>query len=192
MVRWGGGGVYINRRLESVFGSPIHITSTIRIHCAMRFSVLQAAGLFTLAVQAAPAPQAVTTTEADPRSATGTPGRIPSGNPPEPSNTYPNTGNLTQPEPMPYMPAGGANTNKTSIPVYQAFSDFDWHSLSLTLYQEYIELDLFQAGLDMFSDEDFSQAGVGPEARALISQMAQQEIGKIEPPFHRSCPAHRF
>lgn len=143
----------------------------------MRFSILQASGLFALAVRAVPAPQAVTTTESNAMSATGTPGRIPSGNPPQPSNAYPNTGNLTQPEPMPYMPAGGVNTNKSSIPVYQAFSDFDWQSLSLALYQEWIELDLFQAGLDMFSDEDFNKTGIGAENRALIAYMSQQEIG---------------
>lgn len=82
---------------------------------------------------------------------------------------------------MPYMPAGGVNTNKSSIPVYQAYSDFDWHSLSLTLYQEWIELDLFQEGLDRFSDEDFNNSGMGLEDRALISHMAQQEIGMFQP-----------
>ncbi|KAI5806034.1 hypothetical protein BZA77DRAFT_368279 [Pyronema omphalodes] len=62
--------------------------------------------------------------------------------------------NLTRPEPMPYMPAGGINTSPDDIPVYQAFSDFDWQSLSLALYQEWIELDLFQEGLRRFSVED--------------------------------------
>lgn len=112
----------------------------------------------------------------DPRSATGTPGVIPPGNPPEPHNPYPNTGNLTQPEPAPYVPAGGINTNGTP-PVYQALSDFDWQSINLALNQEWIELDLFQEGLRRFSVADFEAAGLNADDRFLIEFMAEQEIG---------------
>jgi hypothetical protein len=56
-------------------------------------------------------------------------------------------------------------------------SDFDFESLSLALYQEWIELDLFNNGLAIFSEQDFTDAGLGPEDRALISFMANQEIG---------------
>lgn len=122
-------------------------------------------------------PQAATATESDPEQATGSPGRIPEGNPPEPVNVYPNTGNLTRPEPMPYMPAGGINTSPDDIPVYQAFSDFDWQSLSLALYQEWIELDLFQEGLRRFSVEDFEAANLTADDRSLIEFMAEQEVG---------------
>ncbi|KAH0612944.1 uncharacterized protein H6S33_009324 [Morchella sextelata] len=112
----------------------------------------------------------------DPRSATGTPGVIPPGNPPEPHNPYPNTGNLTQPETAPYVPAGGINTNGTP-PVYQALSDFDWQSINLALNQEWIELDLFQEGLRRFSVADFEEAGLNADDRFLIEFMAEQEIG---------------
>lgn len=46
----------------------------------------------------------------------------------------------------------------------------------LTKYQ-WIELDLFHDGLARFSDEDFTEAGLGPEARSLIEFMADQESG---------------
>jgi len=55
-------------------------------------------------------------------------------------------------------------------------SDFDFQSIALGLYQEYIELDLFYNGLAVFSAEDFERAGLGPEDRALIAYMANQEI----------------
>lgn len=56
-------------------------------------------------------------------------------------------------------------------------SDFDFESIALGVYQEYIELDLFLNGLAVFSDEDFIQAGLTAEHRALIMFMAQQEMG---------------
>lgn len=118
----------------------------------------------------------ITTTTSDPRKATGTPGYIPTGNPSEPHNHYPNTGNLTKPEPMPYTPAGGINTNSTP-PVYQAMSDFDWQSINLALNQEWIELDLFQEGLRRYSVKDFKDAGLKSNDRFLIEFMAEQEIG---------------
>jgi len=135
----------------------------------MHFSLAQAGGLFVLAVQASPAPSA----------SGASPGVIPPGNPPEPINPYPNTGNLTAPEPMPYMPAGGVNVNRTDIPVYQAFSDFDWFSLALALHQEYIELDLFNYGLQKFPVKEFEKAGLTQADRDLIQFMGNQEIGSL-------------
>jgi hypothetical protein len=56
-------------------------------------------------------------------------------------------------------------------------SDFDFESIALALYQEWIELDLFNNGLAQFSADDFLEAGLTAEDRALIAFMAQQEIG---------------
>lgn len=51
------------------------------------------------------------------------------GAPAPPSATrYPSDGRLHNPEPQPYMPAGGAGTNGT-WPVYRPRSDFDYESL---------------------------------------------------------------
>lgn len=44
------------------------------------------------------------------------------------ATTYPSNGQLNNPEPAPYVPAGGLGTNG-SIPVYNAKSDFDFESL---------------------------------------------------------------
>lgn len=44
------------------------------------------------------------------------------------ATTYPSDGKLHDPEPAPYVPAGGLGTNGT-IPVYNAKSDFDYESL---------------------------------------------------------------
>ncbi|KAF2153726.1 hypothetical protein K461DRAFT_223148 [Myriangium duriaei CBS 260.36] len=94
-----------------------------------------------------------------------------------PTATYYNAnGKLQNPEPVPYQPAGGLGTNGTT-PRYMVNSDFDFESIALGLYQEYIELDCFNNGLATFSDEDFQAAGLGPEARSLIQFMAQQEEG---------------
>ncbi|OZJ01378.1 hypothetical protein BZG36_05683 [Bifiguratus adelaidae] len=100
-------------------------------------------------------------------------GRYPDSGP----STYNATGNLTQPEPKPYTPAGGINTNGSHIPVYHPASDFDYESLNLVLHQEYIELDLFEYGLKRFSAQDFEQAGLNQADRDLIAFMAQQEVG---------------
>lgn len=43
------------------------------------------------------------------------------------ATTYPSDGQLHDPEPAPYVPAGGLGTNST--PVYNAKSDFDYESL---------------------------------------------------------------
>lgn len=49
--------------------------------------------------------------------------------PPNPTATiYPSDGELHDPEPAPYTPAGGLETNGT-LPVYNAKSDFDYQSL---------------------------------------------------------------
>ncbi|KAI9721040.1 MAG: hypothetical protein M1812_002521 [Candelaria pacifica] len=97
--------------------------------------------------------------------------------PPNPTaTTYPSDGQLHNPEPAPYTPAGGLGTNGTE-PVYNAKSDFDYESLAVALYQEWIELDLFHDGLARFSAEDFEAAGLTAEDRFLIEFMADQEVG---------------
>lgn len=90
--------------------------------------------------------------------------------------TYPSNGDLTAPEPAPYTPAGGLGTNGTE-PVYNVQSDFDYESLAVALYQEWIELDLFHDGLAKFSAQDFEDAGLTAEDRFLIEFMADQEQG---------------
>ncbi|KAJ6172526.1 hypothetical protein N7470_001593 [Penicillium chermesinum] len=96
---------------------------------------------------------------------------------PNPMATYYNTnGKLTQPQPMPYMPAGGVGTNGT-LPVYMVQSDYDYESVALGVHQEYIELDLFHYGLELFSEQDFLEAGLTAEDRNLIEYMAVQEAG---------------
>lgn len=89
---------------------------------------------------------------------------------------YPADGKLHAPEPAPYTPAGGLGTNGT-LPVYRPISDFDYESLALALYQEWIELDLFHWGLAKFSVEDFEEAGLTAEDRYLLEFMADQEVG---------------
>ncbi len=94
-----------------------------------------------------------------------------------PTATYYNTnGKLTQPEPIPYAPAGGLGTNG-SLPRYMVESDFDYESLVLGLYQEWIELDLFNNGIAIFSNEEMLAYGLAPEDVSLIRFMAQQEQG---------------
>ena len=97
--------------------------------------------------------------------------------PPNPTATYYNTNGKPQnPMPIPYTPAGGLGTNG-SEPRYMVNSDFDYESITLGLYQEWIELDLFNNGLAIFSAEDFLDAGLTAEDRAYIAFMAQQESG---------------
>ncbi|PKX97681.1 putative stress response protein (Rds1) [Aspergillus novofumigatus IBT 16806] len=96
---------------------------------------------------------------------------------PNPTATYYNpNGKLTEPMPMPYMPAGGVGTNGT-VPVYMVQSDYDYQSVALGVHQEYIELDLFHYGLEVFSEQDFLDAGLTVEDRRLIEYMAIQEAG---------------
>ncbi|KAI1073542.1 ferritin-like domain-containing protein [Whalleya microplaca] len=89
---------------------------------------------------------------------------------------YPADGKLHQTQPAPYTPGGGLGTNGTE-PVYRVISDFDYESVALALYQEWIELDLFHWGLATFSDEDFENAGLNAEDRFLLEFMADQEVG---------------
>jgi hypothetical protein len=97
--------------------------------------------------------------------------------PPNPTATYYNTNGLLQnDEPIPYQPAGGLGTNGTE-PRYMVESDFDFESITLGLYQEWIELDLFNHGLAVFSEEDFLAAGLTTEDMELIRFVAQQEQG---------------
>lgn len=97
--------------------------------------------------------------------------------PPDPVKyAYPADGQLHANQPAPYTPSGGLGTNG-SAPVYRVQSDFDYQSIALGLYQEYIELDLFHWGLATFSDDDFEDAGLTPEDRYLLQFMAEQEVG---------------
>ncbi|KAL9049513.1 MAG: hypothetical protein Q9162_007184 [Coniocarpon cinnabarinum] len=97
--------------------------------------------------------------------------------PPNPTATYYNAnGELTEEEPAPYTPAGGLGTNG-SLPRYMVNSDFDFESIALGLYQEWIELDLFHNGLAVFSEQDFLDAGLTAEDRSYIEFMADQESG---------------
>jgi hypothetical protein len=60
--------------------------------------------------------------------------------PPNPTATYYNADGVPKdPFPAPYTPAGGLGTNGT-LPRYMVESDFDFESISLGLYQEWIEL----------------------------------------------------
>jgi hypothetical protein len=97
--------------------------------------------------------------------------------PPNPTATYYNAnGLLKNIEPAPYTPAGGLGTNG-SLPRYMVESDFDFMSIALGLYQEWIELDLFHNGLAIFSEQDFLDAGLTAEDRSYIEFMADQESG---------------
>ncbi|RDW80925.1 hypothetical protein BP5796_05623 [Coleophoma crateriformis] len=97
--------------------------------------------------------------------------------PPNPTAlVYNPNGTLNNQEPIPYQPAGGLGTNGTE-PVYRVQSDFDYMSILLGLYQEWIELDLFHNILATFSEEEFTAAGLTPSDRFLIEFMADQEAG---------------
>ncbi|TPX17531.1 uncharacterized protein E0L32_003174 [Thyridium curvatum] len=89
---------------------------------------------------------------------------------------YPSDGKLHGKQPAPYTPSGGLGTNG-SAPVYRVQSDFDYQSIAVALYQEWIELDLFHWGLAQFSAEDFEAYGLTAEDRHLIEFMADQEVG---------------
>jgi hypothetical protein len=97
--------------------------------------------------------------------------------PPNPTAlVYNPNGTLNTQQPIPYQPAGGLGTNGTE-PVYRVQSDFDYQSILLGLYQEWIELDLFHNILATFSEEQFTAAGLTPSDRFLIEFMADQESG---------------
>jgi hypothetical protein len=89
---------------------------------------------------------------------------------------YTADGSLHKQQPIPYQPAGGLGTSG-SEPVYRVQSDFDYESLLLGLYQEWIELDLFHNILATFSEKDFTSAGLTASDRYLIEFMADQEAG---------------
>ncbi|OAX83257.1 hypothetical protein ACJ72_02387 [Emergomyces africanus] len=97
---------------------------------------------------------------------------------PAPANatTYPSDGRLHDQQPAPYVPGGGLGTNGT-MPVYNAKSDYDFQSLALALYFDWIKLDLFKYGLSRFSEREFRRAGLTEEDRYLIQFMSEQEIG---------------
>ncbi|EEH07482.1 conserved hypothetical protein [Histoplasma capsulatum G186AR] len=97
---------------------------------------------------------------------------------PAPANatTYPSDGRLHDPQPAPYVPAGGLGTNGT-MPVYNARSDYDFQSLALVLYFKWIEVDLFNYGLSRFSEADFQMANLTSEDRYLVRFMGRQAIG---------------
>ncbi|KAG8411500.1 hypothetical protein J3458_015557 [Metarhizium acridum] len=101
---------------------------------------------------------------------------IPALPPAEDAFKYPADGKLHGPQPAPYTPNGGIGTNG-SAPVYRVQSDFDYQSLALALYHEWIELDLFHWGLATFPDEEFDAYGINAEDRFLLQHMADQEIG---------------
>ncbi|KAI6106110.1 hypothetical protein EDD16DRAFT_1524139 [Pisolithus croceorrhizus] len=83
--------------------------------------------------------------------------------------------------PPPPVPSGGVDVSPSSPPpVYHTISDFDFQSFNLALNQEYIELDLFHYGLARFSQQEFLDAGLGPEYQFLIEYMADQEVGHAE------------
>jgi len=86
-------------------------------------------------------------------------------------------GGLQNKEPMPYQPAGGKGTGPHVNPGYHPLSDFDYESLTLALYQEYIELDLFRYALLRFSPKEFAEVGLDAEDRFLIQFMSDQEVG---------------
>ncbi|CAG8954714.1 hypothetical protein HYFRA_00004637 [Hymenoscyphus fraxineus] len=97
--------------------------------------------------------------------------------PPNPTAlVYNPNGTLNNPQPLPYQPAGGLGTNGTE-PVYRVQSDFDYQSILLGLYQEWIELDLFHNILATFNESEFTAAGLTPSDRFLIEFMADQESG---------------
>lgn len=96
--------------------------------------------------------------------------------PPPNATSYPADGQLHGPLPAPYTPAGGEGTNGTE-PIYMVQSDFDYQSIALALYQEWIELDLFHYGINQFSQKDFEALGLNAEDMHLLQFMADQEVG---------------
>jgi len=93
--------------------------------------------------------------------------------------------------PNPSVPGDGGNgltvtvkdpmsNNSMASPSYRAISDFDYASFNLGLYQEWIELDLFNYGLKAFSDAEWEEAGVTADYRGLIQYFANQETGHAQ------------
>ncbi|ROT43574.1 hypothetical protein SODALDRAFT_267625 [Sodiomyces alkalinus F11] len=101
---------------------------------------------------------------------------IPARPPPPELLKYPADGKLHGDQPAPYTPSGGIGTNG-SVPVYRVASDFDYQSLALALYHEWIELDLFHWGLARFPESEFEANKLTAEDRYLLQFMAEQEVG---------------
>ncbi|EJU02858.1 hypothetical protein DACRYDRAFT_78763 [Dacryopinax primogenitus] len=81
----------------------------------------------------------------------------------------------------PYTPSGGVGVSPDSpAPKYEPYSDFDFQSLNLALNQEWIELDLFYKGLEMFTLKDYEDAGLNSQDRELVEFMAEQERGHAQ------------
>lgn len=79
--------------------------------------------------------------------------------------------------PANFSPPGGVGVLPTDPPPeYVTMSDFDFQSINLALNQEFIELDLFHKGLEMFSADDFEEAGLNANDQFLIQFMADQEV----------------
>ncbi|KAK4052512.1 hypothetical protein OIV83_002314 [Microbotryomycetes sp. JL201] len=90
------------------------------------------------------------------------------------NNPRPSTNTSANALSGPFTPSGG---NVIKEPKYITLSNFDEQSLQVGLQQEFLELDLFNKLLTLFSDQDFPDAGLTPEDRSLIQWMANQEIG---------------
>ncbi|KAI9853216.1 MAG: hypothetical protein M1824_001521 [Vezdaea acicularis] len=134
----------------------------------MGFQFALSIALLAVPLSVGALPQAITTSVLAPS--------IPALPPGPDATSYPRDGKLHAPEPAPYTPAGGLGTNG-SEPVYVVQSDFDFESIALALYQEWIELDLFHNGLARFTTAEFDAAGLNAEDRFLIEFMADQEVG---------------
>ncbi|WPH04757.1 Hypothetical protein R9X50_00765200 [Acrodontium crateriforme] len=97
--------------------------------------------------------------------------------PPNPTAAYYNTnGKLQNQEPIPYQPAGGLGANGSEAR-YMVESDFNYDSITLGLYKEWIELDLFNNGLAIFLEDEFIAACLTSEDRSLVQSIPQQEQG---------------
>ncbi|KAH8593003.1 hypothetical protein B0O99DRAFT_226257 [Bisporella sp. PMI_857] len=97
--------------------------------------------------------------------------------PPNPTAlVYNPNGKLNNQQPIPHQPAGSLGTNDTEL-VYRIQTDFDYQSILVGLYQEWIELDLFHHILATFSEEEFTTAGLTASDRYLIQFMADQKTG---------------
>lgn len=79
------------------------------------------------------------------------------------------------------IPSGGVGVRPNdTAPVYGVMSEFDFQSFNVGLYQEWIELDLFNYGVARFSAQEFADAGLNAEDISLIQFMAQQEVGHAQ------------
>ena len=157
------------------FGPDQQVSASLQTPAASPYPIIVGQNGYSSATFHGPYSGTPTTTGAE-NGPTTLAASIPTG-PLNPTATYYNSkGVPINPMPAPFTPAGGLGTNG-SLPRYMVNSDFDFESIALGLYQEWIELDLFHDGLARFSDAEFTAAGLGPEARSLIEFMADQESG---------------